>query len=125
MVGGLRHDVVDYARQLGADRSACDAVALAVSEALNNVVVHAYVGRPPGRVQLEGWGAEDGHLWVRIIDGGLGMVPRTDSPGLGVGMSLMAQMADDLHVTTRPEQPGTMVTMRFSLTGTEQPSVPG
>lgn len=116
MIAGLRRDVVAYARQAGADPSVCDAVALAVAEALNNVVVHAYNDRPPGRVQLESYCDGEGHVIVRVIDEGAGMIPRTDSPGLGLGMSLMARMADDLHVTTRPEVPGTVVAMRFSLT---------
>jgi serine/threonine-protein kinase RsbW len=120
VIAGLRHDVVAYARRLGAERSVCDAVALAVSEALNNAVIHAYVGRPPGRLRVESHHDGDGQLIVRVIDEGAGMVPRTDSPGLGLGMSLMAQMADDLRVTTRPEAPGTVVAMQFSLTAGAQ-----
>jgi anti-sigma regulatory factor (Ser/Thr protein kinase) len=45
------------------------------------------------------------------------MVPRADSPGLGLGIPLMAQMADDLHVANRGDLPGTMVSLRFTLDG--------
>lgn len=115
VVGVLRRATVAYADGLGADRSVCDAVALAVSEALNNAVVHAYVDVDTGPVHVEAWDDHAGSLVVRVTDEGLGMVPRPDSPGLGLGLSLMAQMADDVQVASRPESTGTIVSMRFAL----------
>jgi len=43
------------------------------------------------------------------------MVPRPDSPGLGLGLSIMAQMADEVRVANGHDRPGTTVSMRFSL----------
>jgi anti-sigma regulatory factor (Ser/Thr protein kinase) len=120
VVSALRADVVAYARHLAADEIACQNVALAVAEGLNNVVVHAYVNRQPGPLHVEAWPDDGGHLLVRITDEGVGMVPRTDSPGLGLGLSLMAQMADDVRVATRHDGPGTIVSLRFTVRASER-----
>jgi serine/threonine-protein kinase RsbW/stage II sporulation protein AB (anti-sigma F factor) len=116
-VGELRREMAQYAEQAGASQVACEAVALAVSEAVTNVVMHAYVGRAPGVVVAEAWTDSNGHLLLTVCDEGWGMVPRADSPGLGLGIPLMAQMADDLHVANRGDLPGTMVSLRFTLDG--------
>jgi serine/threonine-protein kinase RsbW/stage II sporulation protein AB (anti-sigma F factor) len=116
-VGELRREIVTYARSLGASEAACDAVALATSEALTNAVVHAYVDQDPGRLFVEAWHDPDGYVLVLVCDEGRGMLPRTDSRGLGLGLSLIAQMADDVRVTDRPDTPGTIVSLRFSLDG--------
>ena len=115
-VGRLRREVAGYVQKLGAPESVVDGVRSAVSEALSNVVLHAYVGRDPGIMIAEAWCDAD-HLRVRVCDEGRGLVPRVDSPGLGVGLSLMASMADDFSVANRDGTPGTIVSLRFSLVG--------
>ena len=114
-VGELRREVAAYAKQLGAGGEVREAVMLAVSEALTNVVVHAYADRDPGPMIVEAWPDEDGHLRVLICDEGRGMMPRAGSPGLGVGLSLMAQMAEEMRVANRHDAPGAIVSLRFSL----------
>lgn len=114
-VGQLRREVAVYAKNVGATDDTREAVMLAVSEALTNVVVHAYADRDPGPMIVEAWTDEDGHLLIVISDEGEGMVPRTDSPGLGLGLSLMAQMADDVHVANRGDLQGATVSLRFPL----------
>jgi serine/threonine-protein kinase RsbW len=117
-VGELRAELLAYANRAGACPECCEAVALAASEAITNVVVHAYVDRSePGAVIVEAWADDDGQLMVKVCDEGVGMVPRTDSPGLGMGLALIAQMADDFRVADRPQEPGAIVSMRFSLDG--------
>lgn len=117
-IAPVRHEVVGYAEQLGAGEAVRDAVRLAVSEALTNVVMHAYPGRQPGDMIVEVWLDED-HLALLVCDEGMGLLPATrmQSPGLGLGFGLMAQMADDFTVANREDQPGTIVAMRFSLAG--------
>jgi serine/threonine-protein kinase RsbW len=115
-VGRLRREVAGYVEELGAPEPVVAGVRLAVSEALTNVVLHAYVGRDPGIVIADAW-CEADHLLVRVCDEGHGLVPRLDSPGLGVGISLMASMADDFSVANRDGTPGTIVSLRFSLDG--------
>jgi anti-sigma regulatory factor (Ser/Thr protein kinase) len=115
VVRELRAELVAYASLVGADEAVCQNVALAVAEGLNNVAVHAYAGREAGPVHVEAWPDRDGHLLVRIDDEGMGIVPRTDSPGLGLGLALMAQMADDVRVANRDGGAGATVSMRFTL----------
>ena len=91
-----------------------DAVALAVSEAVSNVVVHAYRDRAPGPVRISA-GMDDDSLIVVVSDDGSGMVPRTDSPGLGLGLPLMARLASAIEIDG--DGAGTRVTMRFEGDG--------
>jgi serine/threonine-protein kinase RsbW len=118
-LAGLRTAVWHYAIELGASPEVAQAVRLAVGEALTNVVMHAYVGRDQGAMTVRAWPGEDEHLNVEVLDEGHGLIPRADSPGLGLGMGLMAQMADDLRITNREGRPGTVVFLRFSLVNSE------
>ncbi len=87
-------------------------VKLAVSEACANAVVHAYAEDEPGLLDVDlSTGAEDIEIVVR--DHGRGMMPRADSPGLGVGLPLMASLAESLELTNRADG-GTEVRMRFA-----------
>ncbi|MDQ3677161.1 MAG: ATP-binding protein [Actinomycetota bacterium] len=114
-VGALRAAVVRFARARGASRRECEHIALAVSEALSNSVLHAYVGQdPPGPVTVEAW-AQDRSLTVVVSDEGLGMLPRLDSPGLGIGLPLIAQMTERLDIEDRDGRPGVCLRMTFAL----------
>ena len=104
-----RHLVVALARELGA--SEYD-VALAVSEAVGNAVVHAFVGREPGTVRLTAKRQRD-RLVVTVIDDGIGMKPNLDSPGLGMGVSLITRSADEVRFDSA--EGGTTVSMGFSI----------
>lgn len=88
---------------------------LSVSEALTNVVMHAYLGIEPGDMIVQAWIDPPSYFTVRVLDEGRGLVPRADSPGLGLGLGLMAQMADDFRIANRDGTPGTTVSLRFSL----------
>ena len=101
-----------WARERGADQETLEALALAVSEAVANAAVHAYRGREAGDVHLHLEETADGFL-VSVADQGIGMSPRTDSPGLGLGMPLIARMAESVEVSSA-ERGGTQVRMRFS-----------
>lgn len=114
-VTSLRQSVVSFARAQGADDALLQKLALAVGEGINNVVMHAYVGIPIGQVHVHARRAGQGRLLVQISDDGLGMIPRTDSPGLGLGVPIMAQAAEDVRVASRADGPGTMLMLRFDL----------
>ena len=108
-----RHAAVDLARRLGADPEARDSIAVAVTEAVANVVVHAYRDDHHGEVEVALRGCED-CLEVVVSDAGVGMLPRDDSPGLGLGLGLMAALADVFEVTPS-RTGGTAVRLAFRL----------
>ena len=91
-------------------------IALAVSEACNNVVLHAYrasEGNGYGR-SFRLVAERDGvTVTVTISDDGDGMSPRSDSPGIGLGLPLIATLCDDLKIGPALEGTGTIVAMRF------------
>jgi anti-sigma regulatory factor (Ser/Thr protein kinase) len=94
-----------------------DAVELAVSEAVANVTVHAYrgertTGADAGRVQVSAR-VDGDELWIVVSDDGVGMLPRTDSPGLGLGLPLIARLSDGLEIEQRPT--GSRMVMRFRI----------
>ena len=111
----LRTAVWRHALAQGASPELGNAIRVAVGEALANVLIHAYAGSEPGRVIVESWVDEHRQLFVRVLDEGHGLIARLDSPGLGLGMGLMARMADDCSVANRQGSPGTSVSLRFSL----------
>ena len=93
---------------------ALDSIAVCVSEAMTNVVIHAYRDMDsPGDIDLK---AElDGDsLTVRVADEGHGLEPRLDSPGLGLGLPLISQFSAASEISS-PEDGGTEIVMRFDL----------
>jgi len=114
-IAPLRRAVVEFADANGVSDRRCEDVALAVSEALSNAVLHAYVGHDgPGLVAVNAWMLERS-LEVIVCDEGVGMLPRSDSPGLGLGLSLMARIAERLEVESLEPLPGVRVRMRFAV----------
>jgi serine/threonine-protein kinase RsbW len=113
-VGRLRRDVADFARAHGAPEDVVTALQLAASEAMSNAVLHAFVDRPqPGTLTVTA--IRDGDAIDLVVsDDGSGMRARPDSPGLGVGLPLMTQLAQSLKIREKPEG-GTEVAMRFVL----------
>ena len=105
----------NYAAKQGADDATVAAVALCVSEAVANAVVHAYrEAEQPGDVEIEAR-RPNGYLCVYVRDRGQGMSARVDTPGLGIGLAVIAESATSLEVR-RPPLGGTELAMRFDLT---------
>jgi serine/threonine-protein kinase RsbW len=107
-----RRALVAVAEAAGAGEAQVEAVALAASEALTNVVRHAYPGQP-GPIQVSAWTADDA-LVVVIADNGCGLQAHSEAPGLGVGLALIAKLSDEFEIV-QPPSGGTEVQMRFSL----------
>jgi serine/threonine-protein kinase RsbW len=103
--GGLG-DALDIEEQVLAD------VKLAVTEACTNVVVHAYSGGD-GPLEIAA-SVRDGRLSIAVRDEGRGMLPRPDSPGLGLGLPLIATLAETLELG-RSGDDRTEVRMTFLL----------
>lgn len=106
-VPAARREAAGVARRCGLDERQVGDVALAVSEAATNVVVHAAATT----IELLAATA-DGELRIVVADDGDGMRPRRDSPGLGLGLPIIAMVADRLE--TRTEQGRTEVHMIFA-----------
>ena len=89
------------------------AITLAVSEAVTNAVVHAYHrAQQPGVVVLQAQ-ISDGMLQVRVGDEGSGMRPRLDSPGAGLGIGLIATLAERVEFAELGE--GLEIIMTFAI----------
>jgi serine/threonine-protein kinase RsbW len=88
-------------------------VKLAVTEACTNVVVHAYPDDAGGPMAITA-GLSDGALTVTVSDAGRGILPRPDSPGLGLGLPLIATLASSLELGTN-DRDETEVRMTFEL----------
>ena len=113
-VSEARNAVSTFAASAGATADALAAVSLAVSEAVTNAVLHAYLDRDqPGPVEVRAH-REAELVVVAVADEGRGMLPRTDSPGLGLGLPLIAQMTESLEVHDRAGG-GTEIRMAFAL----------
>jgi len=110
-VGRVREELDAAIAVLAVDGERRQAIALAVSEAATNAVLHAYVGGASGPVAVEAvLIARD--VVVTVADAGSGMRPRTDSPGLGVGLSVLSQVCDEVEVADA-RGGGTQVCMTF------------
>lgn len=110
----LRGALVDFARRAGASDHALNQIQLAVSEAVTNVVLHAYVDSAQrGAVHVDAR-VEDAKVTVVVADDGRGMLPRLDSPGLGLGLALIAHATDNLDVHDG-DPAGTQLRMTFAL----------
>lgn len=112
-VGQMRRRAVAFASAAGASNEIEHAVALAVSETVTNVVLHAYAGREPGPVSVR-CRADGSRLVVEVLDEGAGVAPRHDSPGAGQGLAIVGALVETLDVAPRRDGPGTVVTMSFA-----------
>jgi anti-sigma regulatory factor (Ser/Thr protein kinase) len=103
--GGLG-EAIPVSEQLLSD------IKLAVTEACTNVVIHAY---PDTEGPMEVRAVLGEHeLSIVVRDEGRGVVPRADSPGLGLGLPLIATLTESLELGTG-EDAATEVRMTFRI----------
>jgi serine/threonine-protein kinase RsbW len=113
-VSRARRAVGDFALRRGVAADVLPKVALAVSEACTNVVLHAYRDeRETGDLEVRAEIVEE-HLRVVVADAGVGLTPHLDSPGLGLGLPIISQTAAVFEVRTS-RAGGTELCMRFPL----------
>lgn len=116
-ITALRRAVIDYAARGGVSQRRREDVALAVSEALSNAVMHAYHRRDDderGEIRVKAR-IDAAVLEVAVCDDGDGMQSRRDSPGLGLGLALMSQVTDRLLLESRGPEHGMRVRMTFTF----------
>jgi serine/threonine-protein kinase RsbW len=112
-----RRELSAFAASAGIAEEQLEGVRLAVSEAVTNVVRHAY-GGDPGEVHLSA-SLHSGELRILIADDGCGLPNRQGTRGLGLGLVWMAEFSDGLKLFTRPGG-GLEVRLRFNLPGDEE-----
>lgn len=115
-IPAIRRAVAEVARDLGASDDVLVQINLAVSEAATNAVQHAYRDRPAaeaGDVRVIVRMGYEGSLVVHVHRG-MGLAPRPDSPGLGLGLCLMAHECAHFEIRKSPGG-GTEVVLHFRL----------
>jgi serine/threonine-protein kinase RsbW len=104
-----RHEMSMIAADCGMDPDAVADVRLAVTEAATNAVMHAYA-ETEGELCVTAF-VQDGELAIVIGDTGPGFDERRDSPGLGVGLSIIATLSERLRIVSDTD--GTEIHMAF------------
>ena len=90
-----------------------DDLRLAVSEAATNAIVHAHAASDAEVVVRVERSASE--LCVVIADQGVGMTPRTDSPGQGLGLSIISMLTTRFEVISQGGDGNTEVRMFFAM----------
>jgi anti-sigma regulatory factor (Ser/Thr protein kinase) len=112
-VGVVRNEMAALARDCGLDERSVGDVRLAVSEAATNALVHGY-RLEPGTISVHAT-MSAGTLLITVRDDGGGMRARTDSPGLGLGLPVIASVANRVEIVE--QAPGTELRMSFDCPG--------
>jgi serine/threonine-protein kinase RsbW len=107
-----RESLTAFAAGAGAYGDELEEIRLAVSEAVTNVVIHAYRDLG-GYIYLTAAMAGD-ELWILVTDDGGGLHPGSNGGGLGFGLGLISQLSDEFSIVQRASG-GTEVRMRFTL----------
>jgi serine/threonine-protein kinase RsbW len=109
----VRHAFGALGEAYALDTQTLSDIRLAVTEACTNVVVHAYPDGREGPMEVLATLLGD-ELTVVVRDEGDGIAPRPDSPGLGLGLPLIASLAENVQLG-RDGNEHTEVRMTFSL----------
>jgi serine/threonine-protein kinase RsbW len=109
----VRHAFGALGEAFAVDEETLSNIRLAVTEACTNVVVHAYPDDREGLLEVAATLRED-KLEVLVRDEGPGIGPRAGSPGLGLGLPLIASLTESVQLG-RDEEKRTEVRMTFPL----------
>jgi len=114
----VRQAIAGVAEALGLASSRIADLKTVVTEACNNVVVHAYDG-DPGPLQVVAEPGE-GELLVQVADEGHGFRPRANEgeASMGLGLPLIAALSDSFEISGGAGQ-GSRTTIRFGYSPPE------
>ena len=110
----VRQAVAGLGEALGMPSQRVDDLKAVVTEACNNVVIHAYQG-DPGPLEVSAVSGEE-EVEVMISDRGRGFLPRADTegePSLGIGLPLIASLSDSFEIRGGAGE-GTRTIVRFA-----------
>jgi anti-sigma regulatory factor (Ser/Thr protein kinase) len=110
----VRHAFGALGEALAVDEQILSNIRLAVTEACTNVVVHAYPDGEEGQLEILATLQEE-KLVVVVRDEGPGIGPRPDSPGLGLGLPLIASLTESVQLGRDDGDERTEVRMTFPL----------
>jgi anti-sigma regulatory factor (Ser/Thr protein kinase) len=108
-VARARSAVREFALACGADP---DDLALAISEAVTNALVHGYREGAGGMIELHGY-VDGEECVVEVIDRGVGMRPHPARHGLRMGLPVISALAKSVEIVGL--DPGTAIRMRFAV----------
>jgi anti-sigma regulatory factor (Ser/Thr protein kinase) len=111
-VAVVRHAFGGLGEALAVPEQLLSDIKLAVTEACTNVVIHAYPDSE-GPMEVRAVLGEE-ELSIIVRDEGRGVVPRADSPGLGLGLPLIATLTESLELGTGDDD-ATEVRMTFRI----------
>lgn len=98
----------------GAETPLVDDVKTALTEACDNAIVHGYSGNAEGEVEIFASGVPGKSLELSVRDQGHGLMPNHGEEGLGMGLPLIAAVADQYQLSGGSGG-GTEVRMCFGL----------
>jgi anti-sigma regulatory factor (Ser/Thr protein kinase) len=96
-LGVIRHVLGAFAEAMRLPPDRVEDIRLAVTEACTNVVRHAYDGEDGGSIDVV-MRPSNGRLEVTVSDRGRGMAPSPDLDGPGLGLPLIAALADNVEL---------------------------
>src|SRR3954463_13480298 len=111
-VSVIRHVLGAFAEALRLPDDLVEDLRLAVTEACTNVVRHAYPSDQTGPVEISIQPLEE-HVSVIVSDHGRGIGTSSDTTGPGLGLPLIAAIADEVELLPVPGG-GSRVAMTFS-----------
>jgi anti-sigma regulatory factor (Ser/Thr protein kinase) len=111
-VAVVRHAFGGLGEALSVPEQLLSDIKLAVTEACTHVVIHAYPDAE-GPMEVRAVLGEE-ELSIVVRDEGRGVVPRADSPGLGLGLPLIATLTESLELGTGDDA-ATEVRMTFRI----------
>ena len=111
-VSVIRHVLGAFAEALRLPDDLVEDLRLAVTEACTNVVRHAYSPDSPGPVEVSIVPTEE-YVSVVVADHGRGIGSSADANGPGLGLPLIAAIADDVELQPVPGG-GSRVAMTFA-----------
>src|SRR3954463_12331047 len=111
-VSVIRHVLGAFAEALRLPDDLVEDLRLAVTEACTNVVRHAYPPDQTGPVEISIQPLEE-HVSVIVSDHGRGIGTSSDTTGPGLGLPLIAAIADEVELLPVPGG-GSRVAMTFS-----------
>jgi anti-sigma regulatory factor (Ser/Thr protein kinase) len=110
-VAVIRHVLGAFAEALQLPADLVADMRLAVTEACTNVVRHAYDDETPGPIDVVIRPNGD-RLELIVSDYGRGTGPSPDVEGPGLGLPLIAALADDVEIAHAPTR-GSRIAMSF------------